>query len=232
MLTIKKSQMQVFQKIALSKFCDEMRAHLRKRYAKQLYNMGNKTQQLKWIEKTIEEAKHHHIIIKGDLVRYLNVAIIFGKNFDQLPWAKNILNNNLDSSTRTRMLVDAVDDELKKRLKAEEKNYQHLIKIKINNYIDKNLNYVYSFTQFYGLPFHSLEDVKPWLETVTRNAVSYNIVEDLFLDAYLETAMRFGPAFDKAPWADKILNNEQNIHTKISDLLTYLDEHFAASNLN
>ncbi|VAW60717.1 hypothetical protein MNBD_GAMMA11-1854 [hydrothermal vent metagenome] len=228
MLKISQSQMTLFEKMALKKSCTKILAQLNERFADKMDDIGDNEDQLEWVMDNAEKAMTYNIRAQGDVVRYLNTAITFGEDFDQLPWANAILVQDIEGATRTRLLQDESGVQLRKLLSEKQKKREPLIERKIQEYVKNKTEYVIAFTVFYGLPFETPADATPWLERVARKGTELGFVYDILLDSYLETAMYFGEHFYKQPWAEELLTREQSIHDKASALLDKYSEQMSS----
>jgi len=92
MLTIRQEQMVAFRKTEVEKFADHALAHVRKFFPKQAERLGLGERAL--IRHGIERAAHYGITGRSDVLKYIDLSIVLGREFDvdpKLPWANRIL---------------------------------------------------------------------------------------------------------------------------------------------
>ena len=93
MLTIRKEQLKVLSRNEVQKFEVHMRAHLRKIFPEQSGTLG-KEELDNVIRHGIERAKVHGIVSQRDVCKYIDLMMVFGRDFDtspKLPWASATL---------------------------------------------------------------------------------------------------------------------------------------------
>lgn len=109
MLLIRQAQMEALNKSAQMGFEDKMLAHLNRFFPDAFAAMGEPGA-LKMIRHGIRRAKHHGFNSERDVCKYIDVMVVFGRDFDQdanLPWAAEILSDNTitDNKVRIDLLV-------------------------------------------------------------------------------------------------------------------------------
>lgn len=95
MLTIRKAQMEEFEKGVLRQFEEEMAVHLQEFFSEECEILGNE-RLYDIIRFAIEKAGEYNIELRNDICIFTDIMFAFGRNFDNdpdLPWAKEILNN-------------------------------------------------------------------------------------------------------------------------------------------
>jgi hypothetical protein len=93
MLTIRKEQLEVFQKVSRRQFQKAMLTYLREAFAAQTVQKTDADLDA-LIRTGIERAKHYKIVIEDDVQRFLDCMMIYGQNFDSdasLNWARLVL---------------------------------------------------------------------------------------------------------------------------------------------
>jgi hypothetical protein len=95
MLTIRKEQLAVFGPLGEKAFEDRVIVHLKKVFPQQSQTLG----ELK-LRETIQyggqRAASHGVISERDVCKYIDLMILYGRDFDKapsLPWAESILRN-------------------------------------------------------------------------------------------------------------------------------------------
>lgn len=95
MLIIRKEQMGVFEEVALKNFEDRMVIHLGKFFPEQCAALGDDGIR-EAIRYGIERAESYGIVDERDVCKYIDLTIVFGRDFDESPgtaWASSILND-------------------------------------------------------------------------------------------------------------------------------------------
>ena len=113
MLVIRKEQM---ESLAQANFENQIAAHLHEFFPEQCEALGE-PEVRKIIRYGFERAESYGIVADGDVCQYIDVMIVFGRDFDtdpELPWAAAILNNGSikDSSIRIERLCDTAMEHL------------------------------------------------------------------------------------------------------------------------
>lgn len=94
MLIIRKEQMEVLSRYMVEQFVDRAAAHLRSSFIEQTKALTDDDIRA-LINSGIEKAEGFDLTIEEDVTRYLELMIIYGKDFDSDPgisWAGEILN--------------------------------------------------------------------------------------------------------------------------------------------
>ena len=103
MLTIRRDQLAVFTDLERRNFETRMIQHLHKCFPKQLE--GTEDAELRGlIQYGVERSRSHRIKAERDVCRYIDLMVVFGRDFDVAPqhaWAAAILNDaGLRNSTK------------------------------------------------------------------------------------------------------------------------------------
>jgi hypothetical protein len=111
MLTIRENQIEAFHQRAIQEFENRMMDHIRKFFPKQLELVGEPEMRA-LIRHGIRRAESYGITAERDVCKYVDLAVVFGKEFDTnvtMLWARTILGDStLTSSTqRINRLYDA-----------------------------------------------------------------------------------------------------------------------------
>jgi hypothetical protein len=105
MLTIRKEQIKVFEEVAMKQFIDDMVIHVKKYFSKESGQMSDE-QLRNHIIGIIPKAKKYGLDSERDLCKYLNLSIIFGKDFDidpELVWMAKMLTDYTESNSSLRL---------------------------------------------------------------------------------------------------------------------------------
>jgi hypothetical protein len=110
MLNIRKQQLRVLDRDKRKRFVAKMLQHVQVFFPNQCALLGE-NQLREWVEHGINCAASYRIASERDVCKYIDVMIVFGKNFDQdsrLPWASKILKVQHTMPTeKTRLLFEA-----------------------------------------------------------------------------------------------------------------------------
>jgi len=110
MLTIRKEQLRALDRDKRDRFIDTALEHLRKFFPERCNALGE-NQLRRWIEYGIERAGSYRIVSERGVCKYMDVMIVFGKDFDrdkELPWASKILNNHYSQTEeKSDLLLEA-----------------------------------------------------------------------------------------------------------------------------
>ena len=96
MLSIRKEQIEVLERVQEEKFIDQMENHLKTNFSKELGDKEiqiNEIRQL--IRKAIEDASNYKVVNENDVKLYIECIALLGLNFDQtnkFPKINDILN--------------------------------------------------------------------------------------------------------------------------------------------
>lgn len=111
MLSIREGQMAVFSKIAAQKFEDQMVAHFKRCFPRELDSLGEpKAREL--IQRGVTRAASYGIRGQRDACKYIDLMIALGSDFDRDPnlsWASQILSDRglRDPTRRVTRLQEA-----------------------------------------------------------------------------------------------------------------------------
>ncbi len=122
MLTIRASQLALLEQARVASFSDDMQAHVLRHFSNSLPDIDGITLQLA-IDQTLLRAREYGLENRASRCRFLNLALIYGWQFDTDPqnaWMREMLRDTEVSSAddRIRLLVD----ECLYRLRIEEQN--------------------------------------------------------------------------------------------------------------
>jgi hypothetical protein len=95
MLTLSRKHMQVFSAAALESFEDRVLAHLNRCFPEQCKGLSEMALR-ETIRSGIKRAAKYEIIAERDVCKYIDVMLVFGRDFDndsELPWARAILSD-------------------------------------------------------------------------------------------------------------------------------------------
>jgi hypothetical protein len=95
-MIIRMEQMETLSDYTFRKFVDRMVAHLKKEFPEQTENMGEDALR-DLINKSMERAETYGVTDDIDIERYLECALLYGRDFDANPqtlWAGEILRDN------------------------------------------------------------------------------------------------------------------------------------------
>jgi hypothetical protein len=109
MLRIRKEQLRVLDLDKRKRFIAKMLQHVQEFFPTQCALLGE-NQLREWVEHGINSAASYRIASERDVCKYIDVMIVFGKDFDQdprLPWAAKILKvQHTKPTERTRLLFE------------------------------------------------------------------------------------------------------------------------------
>jgi hypothetical protein len=95
MLTIRKEQLAIFQKVSSQNFENRMLSHIKKFFPKRMEELGEPgTREL--IRYGIQRSASYRIRKQPDICKYIGIMVVFGRDFDRdpkLPWASTVLND-------------------------------------------------------------------------------------------------------------------------------------------
>jgi len=95
MLTIRKEQIAVFGPLGKKAFEDRMLAHLKKVFPEQSEALGEPKLR-ETIQYGTQRAAAYRIISERDVCKYIDLMILYGRDFDKdpaHPWAQTVLQN-------------------------------------------------------------------------------------------------------------------------------------------
>jgi len=105
-LTIRASQLAEFSRAEVDKFKSWMLVHLNKFFPRECQSAGE-TQLKEAIQYGIKRAASYGITGKRDVCKYIDLMVVFGRNFDveaRSRWASEILNRSGDPAVKMRSL--------------------------------------------------------------------------------------------------------------------------------
>src|ERR1700681_3763804 len=107
-MVIRSAQMDAFSENASQAFEDRMMAHLNRCFPDQCGAMQEAGVR-ETIRYGIEQAADHGITAQRDVCKYIDLMVVFGRDFDRdpaVPWASSILNDRalIDPTVRTETL--------------------------------------------------------------------------------------------------------------------------------
>jgi hypothetical protein len=117
MLTIRREQLTVFSEVEVRRFEDWTTAHLKKFFPKECAIAGD-VRLRNNVQHGIARARAHGITAKRDVVKYIDLMMVFGRDFDtdkRLRWAADILAQRRHPDYRLQSLLRAAKLHLKKR---------------------------------------------------------------------------------------------------------------------
>ena len=117
MLTIRREQLTVFSDVEVRRFEDWTIDHLKRFFPKECAAAGD-IRLRSLVQHGILRARSHRITAKRDVVKYVDLMLVLGRDFDtdrRLRWAANILAQRSPSDYRMQSLLRAAKLHLKKR---------------------------------------------------------------------------------------------------------------------
>ncbi len=117
MLLIRQAQLAVLSQLEVQKFEDWTLTHLQKFFPKQCSALGER-QLREWIQHGIRRAAHYGFTAKRDVCKYIDLMIVFGRDFDtdkRSRWAGEILLRSGNPGARMQALFGAARLRLKNR---------------------------------------------------------------------------------------------------------------------
>jgi len=105
MLTIRKEQLAVFGPLGKKAFEDRMITHLKKVFPEQSESLGEPKLR-ETIQYGTQRAASYRIISERDVCKYIDLMILYGRDFDKdpnLPWAQSILQNQAIRNPSSRI---------------------------------------------------------------------------------------------------------------------------------
>ena len=116
-LTIRQRQMAVFSQVEVQKFEAWVAAHLKRFFPRQCAAVGDLRLQ-DTVHYGVQRAAAHGITAKCDVCRYIDLMIVFGRDFDtdrRTRWAGQILGHRRPPRARMHALLRAAKLQLRKR---------------------------------------------------------------------------------------------------------------------
>lgn len=117
MLTIRQTQIAFFSKLETEKFEDWMVNHLTKFFPQQVRALGE-SRLRETIQHGINRAAAYDVTIKRDVCKYIDLMIVFGRDFDtdqRFRWAAEILRKKRNPTAKMRALIETAKARLGKR---------------------------------------------------------------------------------------------------------------------
>ncbi|HEY1219914.1 MAG: hypothetical protein ABSE42_10500 [Bryobacteraceae bacterium] len=117
MLTIRQAQFAIFSQLEVRKFEEWMLAHLKKFFPVQCAAAGDQ-RLLEMVRYGIQRAAAHGITAKRDVCKYLDLTIVFGRDFDtdrRTRWAGEILARRRNPGVKMQILLQAAKLRLRNR---------------------------------------------------------------------------------------------------------------------
>jgi len=114
---IRRAQLAVFSQVEVQKFEQWVRVHLQRFFPRQCAAAGEPGVQ-ELVQYGIQRAAIHGITAKRDVCKYIDLMIVFGRDFDKdkrSRWAGQILGNRRHPGARMRALLQAAKAHLKNR---------------------------------------------------------------------------------------------------------------------
>lgn len=127
MLVIRKTQMDIFKREAMRRFEKDMAVYLKRYFPEESLALDH-NMMLEHIRHIITAAETYGLSAERDLYKYLNLSMIYGKNFDERPDLKwmtdTLLNRDIPNpSKRMNKLYKKVLENLKPQ--EPENNSEH-----------------------------------------------------------------------------------------------------------
>ena len=225
MVTIRKEQMDAFEKAGLENFEDSMVDHVQK-YFPNHYRIAGEPVIRDVVRYGIDQAKQYEFTSERDVCLYLTVMFMLGSNFDSdfmYPWARNILEGiTPDPSERAVEIADKALDFMKK-IGGPESRYinraflslrKELPELMENQKFDEFDQYMkVKLKNIYPKKYEILgEDIIDRLiNDGVGTASKYNIRAKSGYALYIGIMFFMGNAIDKEPflpWISAILNDK------------------------
>ena len=105
MLTIRKEQLAAFGPLGQKTFEDRIVAHLKKVFPAQSEALGEPKVR-ETIQYGTQRAAAYRIISERDVCKYIDLMIVYGRDFDKdpkHPWAQSVLQNQVVRNPSTKM---------------------------------------------------------------------------------------------------------------------------------
>lgn len=118
MLTLRKEQVAAFAFVGKKAFEDRVLAHIGRCFPEQFHSIGE-TKARETIRYGSGRATSYRILSERDVCRYIDLMILYGRDFDKdpaLPWAQSILQNQAirDPSSKIERLYKAAKQNQRK----------------------------------------------------------------------------------------------------------------------
>jgi hypothetical protein len=113
MLTIRREQLETFNRLDVDKFEEWMLVHLNRFFPPQCRAMGE-TELRQFVRTGIKRAARYEITSKRDVCKFIDLAVAFGPDFDtDASWAPGILSAPMSSGQKMWKLYRAAYRELR-----------------------------------------------------------------------------------------------------------------------
>ena len=196
-------------------------AHFKTHYPDKAQSIGNDDKITEWVKHRIAQARQYQLVTPVDVKKVINVAMIYGDEFDRLPWAKEILNRKASGSVRALLLEARSLQQLKKlshaALRAARKDDAFIIR----DFCQRHLDKVKTLQSEYKLNFPSDTAVKHWLASVAAEGLHQGFGSNTELELFLDLAMRHGKRFTSISWAQAILKQCPNPTDALKQLIKH-----------
>ncbi len=117
MLTVRQAQFAIFSQLEVRKFEEWMLAHLKKFFPGKCAAAGGQ-RLLEMVQYGIQRAAVHGITAKRDVCKYIDLMIVFGRDFDtdgRSRWAGEILGRRRNPGVKMQILLQAAKLRLRRR---------------------------------------------------------------------------------------------------------------------
>lgn len=122
MLVVRQAQLAVLEEANWNRFLDTAYEHCRECFPAACHSIGDEATRY-YVRAGIDRAKSFRLKSSADLLGYLNLVFTFGLDFDQLPWAAEILYDpTYLPNVRISMLTDRALVELEAPSRASEES--------------------------------------------------------------------------------------------------------------
>ena len=112
MLVIRKEQMEELSKAVEREFENRARLQLKKSWPSQTELMDDTL--ATFVKKGIADARLYGITTETQIVRYLNMMIVWGEEFNKIDWVKNILEKKISGLAKVHELSIQTKEQLVK----------------------------------------------------------------------------------------------------------------------
>jgi hypothetical protein len=105
MITIREEQFAAFRRVSIRDFERRMMEHIRKCFPARLDTLGEQ-KVIDLIKYGIQRAAHYGITTQRDVCKYIDLSVVFGREFDtdpKLPWARSVLEDSSAAGSMERM---------------------------------------------------------------------------------------------------------------------------------
>lgn len=115
MIQIQEAQMDAFTRRAEDNFAQRMKEHVLKYFPGPAAGLGTDGVG-RVIRLGMRRAKERGITTERDVSRYIDIMVVLGENYDQEPWARELLDGPLGGSTRMNMVFAEARKKAGKRM--------------------------------------------------------------------------------------------------------------------